>query len=139
MDIISQNLDSINANLDTDYWDGGQMFLGGIDADFKAAIFSGNSNECEMETAEIEAFKGARTNIQGIRPIVDAEATVTVKTRERLADDVTESSSSSMVTSGINPVRKSGRYIRANVKIASGKTFKHAQGIDLIASKAGYR
>ena len=31
MDIISQNLENINANLDTDYWDGGQMFLGAID------------------------------------------------------------------------------------------------------------
>jgi hypothetical protein len=139
MDIISQNLDSINANLDTDYWDGGQMFLGAIDNEFKAAIFSGNSNECEMETAEIEAFKGARTNITGVRPIIDSTATVTVKTRERLADDVTESNSSSMVTSGVNPVRQSGRYIRANVKVASGTTFTHAQGIDIVASKAGYR
>ena len=110
-----------------------------IDNEFKAAIFSGNSNECEMETAEIEAFKGARTNITGVRPIIDSTATVTVKTRERLADDVTESNSSSMVTSGVNPVRQSGRYIRANVKVASGTTFTHAQGIDIVASKAGYR
>ena len=139
MDIISENLEEINANLDTDFWNGGQMFLGGIDGDFKAAIFSGNSNECEIETAEIEAFPGARTNIQGIRPIVDAEATVTVKTRERLADTETESSSSSMVDSGINPVRQSGRYIRANVKIPAGTSFDHAQGIDIVASKAGYR
>jgi len=139
MDIISENLENINASLDTDYWSGGQMFLGGIDSTFKAAIFSGTSNECEIETAEIEGFKGARTNITGVRPIVDAAATVTVKTRERLADTETESSSSSMVTSGVNPVRQSGRYIRANVKIASGTTFNHAQGIDLVASKAGYR
>ena len=139
MDIISENLDDINANLDTDFWDGGQMFLGGINEDFKAAIFSGNSNECEIETAEIEGFKGSRTNIQGVRPIVDAEATVTVKTRDKLADAVTTSASSAMNDSGINPVRQSGRYIRANIKIASGKTFKHAQGIDIIASKAGYR
>ena len=139
MDIISQNLEDINAALDTDYWSGGQMFLGGINEDFKAAIFSGNSNECEIETAEIEGFPGARTNIQGVRPIVDAVSTVTVKTRERLADTETESSSSSMVDSGINPVRQSGRYIRANVKIASGTNFNHAQGIDLVASQAGYR
>ena len=139
MDIISTNLENINASLDTDFWSGGQMFLGAIDSDFKAAIFSGTANECEIETAEIEGFKGARTNIQGVRPIVDATATVTVKTRERLADTETESSSSSMVTSGINPVRQSGRYIRANVKIASGTAFNHAQGIDLVASKAGYR
>jgi hypothetical protein len=139
MDIISENLENINASLDTDFWSGGQMLLGAIDNDYKAAIFSGTSNECEIETSELEPFPGLRANITGVRPIVDATATVTVKTKERLADDETESSSSSMVTSGINPVRKSGRYVRANVKIASGTTFNHAQGVDLIASRAGQR
>ena len=31
------------------------------------------------------------------------------------------------------------KYIRANVKIASGTNWNHAQGIDLVASRAGYR
>ena len=139
MDIISQSLENINAALDTDFWSGGQMLLGAIDSDYKAAIFSGNNNECEVETSEIEPFPGLRANITGIRPIVDAAATVTLKSRERLADSETESSSSSMVNSGINPVRKSGRYIRANVKVPSGTTFNHAQGVDLVASRAGVR
>ena len=139
MDILSQNLENINAALDTDFWSGGQMLLGAIDNEFKASIFSGTANECEIETSELEPFPGLRTNITGIRPIVDAAATATVKARERLADMETETSSSSMVTSGINPVRKSGRYIRANVKVASGTTFNHAQGVDLTASKAGQR
>ena len=139
MDIISENLENISAALDTDYWSGGQMFLGGIDSDYKAAIFSGNSNECEVETAELELFPGMRANITGVRPIVDATATLTVKARERLADTESETSSVSMRDSGINPVRKSGRYIRANVKVASGTSFNHAQGIDLIASRAGTR
>ena len=139
MDIISQNLENISAALDTDYWSGGQMFLGAIDSDYKAAIFSGNSNECEVETAELEPFPGFRANITGVRPIVDATATLTVKARERLADTESETSSVSMRDSGINPVRKSGRYIRANVKVASGTSFTHAQGIDLIASRAGTR
>ena len=139
MDIISTNLENINASLDTDYWSGGQMFLGAIDSDYKAAIFSGTANECEVETAEIEPFPGLRANITGIRPIVDATATLTVKARERLADTESETSSVSMRDSGINPVRKSGRYVRANVKIASGTEFNHAQGIDLIASRAGVR
>ena len=39
----------------------------------------------------------------------------------------------------MNPVRKSGRYIRANVKVASGTTFTHAQGVDFVASRAGIR
>ena len=139
MDIISQNLENINAALDTDFWSGGQRLLGAIDSDYKAAIFSGTSNECEVETAEIEPFPGLRSNITGIRPIVDAAATVTVKARERLADTESETSSASMVSSGINPVRKSGRYVRANVKVASGTTFNHAQGVDLVASRAGTR
>ena len=139
MDIISTNLENINASLDTDFWSGGQMLLGAIDESFKASIFSGTANECEIETSELEPFPGLRANITGVRPIVDATATVTVKTRERLADDETESSSSSMVTSGINPVRESGRYVRANVKVASGTKFNHAQGIDLTASRAGQR
>jgi hypothetical protein len=44
-----------------------------------------------------------------------------------------------MVTSGSVPVRSSGRYIRANVKIAAGSTWTHAQGVDFIASRAGQR
>ena len=139
MDILSQNLENINAALDTDFWSGGQVLLGAIDSDYKASIFSGTANECEVETSEIEPFPGFRTNITGIRPIVDATATLTVKARERLADDESESSSVSMRNSGINPVRKSGRYIRANVKVPSGTTFTHAQGIDLVASRAGVR
>ena len=139
MNIISQNLENINAALDTDYWSGGQMFLGGIDSNYKAAIFSGTANECEVETVELEPFPGLRANITGVRPIVDATATLTVKSRERLADSESATSSVSMVNSGINPVRKSGRYVRANVKVPSGTTFTHAQGIDLIASRAGTR
>ena len=139
MDIISQNLDTINIALDSDFWSGGQLYLGGITNDYKAAIFSGNQLEFEIETSEQEVFPGVRANITGVRPIVDATATVTIKTRERLADDETESSSSTMTDSGINPVRQSGRYVRANVKIASGTNWNHAQGIDLVASRAGYR
>ena len=139
MDIISENLENINAALDTDYWSGGQMLLGAIDSDYKAAIFSGTANECEIETSELELFPGLRANILGVRPIVNAASTVTVKTRERLQDTAIESSSTSTVTSGINPIRESGRYIRANVKIASGTNFDHAQGIDFSASRAGVR
>jgi len=139
MDIISENLENINAALDTDYWSGGQMLLGAIDSDYKASIFSGTANECEVETAELEPFPGLRANITGVRPIVDADATLTVKSRERLADTESETSSVSMRDSGINPVRKSGRYVRANVKVPSGTTFTHAQGIDLVASRAGTR
>jgi hypothetical protein len=40
---------------------------------------------------------------------------------------------------GINPVRQSGRYFRANVKIPSGTLFTHAIGIDYTGVKSGIR
>ena len=44
-----------------------------------------------------------------------------------------------MNSTGINPVRESGRYIKVNVKTPSGVAWSDAQGIDLIASRAGLR
>ena len=139
MDIISQNLEDINIALDTDFWNGGQLLLGAIDSNYKAAIFSGTANQGEIETSEVELYPGFRSNIQSIRPIVDAQASVTIKTRDRLADNVNESSEISMNSTGINPVRQSGRYVKINVKTPSGVAWSDAQGIDLVASRAGLR
>ena len=139
MDIISQNLENINIALDTDFWSGGQKLLGAINNSYEAAIFSGTANESEIETSEVEIVPGHRSSITGIRPIIDAEATVTIKTRDRLADNATESSSATMTNSGINPVRQSGRYFRANVKVPSGTIFNHGQGVDITFVKAGLR
>ena len=139
MDIISENLDQINIALDTDFWSGGQRYLGAIDNNFKAAIFSGTENQGTLETRELELFPGHRSSITNVRPIVDATSTVTVKTRERLADTPTESSSSSMNDSGDNPVRESGRYFRLKIVTPSGSVWTHAQGVDVIATKIGLR
>ena len=139
MDIISGNLDQINIALDTDFWSGGQLLLGAIDNNYKAAIFSGTANEGEIETSEVELYPGLRSNVQSVRPIVDAEATVTIKTRDRLADTVTSSSEISMNSTGVNPVRQSGRYIKINVKTPSGVAWSDAQGIELVASRSGLR
>ena len=139
MDIISENLDQINIALDTDFWSGGQLYLGAIDSDYKAAIFSGTENEGTIETRELELFPGHRSSITNVRPIVDATSTVNVKSRERLADTPTESSTSTMTDSGDNPVRESGRYFRFKITTPSGSVWTHAQGVDIIATKIGLR
>ena len=139
MDIISENLDDINISLDTNFWTTGQLYLGAIDENFKAAIFSGKNLEAELETKETELFPGLRANVTAIRPIVDATSNVVIKTRDKLADAVTSSSSSTINTSGIAPVRQSGRYFRANVKIPAESIWNNAQGIDLTASQGGSR
>ena len=139
MDIISENLDQINIALDTDFWNVGQRYLGAIDNDFKAAIFSGTENEGTLETRQLELFPGQRGSITNVRPIVDATGTVTIKSKERLADNLTESSVSTMITSGDNPVRQSGRYFKIKLTTPSGSVWTHAQGVDIIASRIGLR
>ena len=139
MDIISENLDDINISLDSAYWTSGTLYLGAIDENFKAAIFSGKALEAELETKETELFPGLRANITGVRPLVDASSNVIIKTRDKLADAVTSSSSSTINATGIAPVRQSGRYFRANVKIPADSIWNHAQGIDLTASQGGSR
>jgi len=139
MDLISENLDDINISLDTPYWTQGQLYLGAINEDFKAAIFSGKNLEAELETTETELFPGTRANITSVRPIVDATSNVIVKTRDKLADTVTSSNSSTINSTGIAPVRQSGRYFRANVKIPAESVWTNAQGIDLTASPGGTR
>ena len=139
MDLISGNLDNINISLDTTFWDGGQLSLGAINSSFESAIFSGDSGEVTLETSELELFPGLRSDITEVRPIVDANATVAITTREKLVDQPVTSSYSSMVSSGTVPVRQSGRYIRANVKIPAGTAWKDAQGVNFVASRAGGR
>ena len=139
MDVISQNLEDINMSLDTDFWLGGQLYLGAIDNNFKAAIFSGKPLDVEIETDELEVVPGKRIKIIGVRPIVDADTTVTIKTREKLSNTPVESIAGTTNASGLNPVRASGRYVRANVKVSAGTDWNHAQGIDIIASEAGTR
>ena len=48
-------------------------------------------------------------------------------------------SSSTINSTGIAPVRQSGRYFRANVKIPAESVWTNAQGIDLTASPGGTR
>ena len=139
MDIISENLDNINIALDTDFWNGGQRYLGAIDNNYNAAIFSGTDNEGTIETREMELFPGHRSSITNVRPIVDALSTVIINSKERLVDTATESTSSSMVASGDNPVRQSGRYFKIKVTTPSGSVWTHAQGVDIIASRIGLR
>jgi hypothetical protein len=139
MDIISENLDQINIALDTDFWNGGQRYLGAIDNNYKASIFSGTENIGTIETRELELFPSHRSSITNVRPIVDATSTVTIQSKERLADTATESAPAIMVSSGDNPVRQSGRYFKIKVTTPAGSVWTHAQGVDLVASRIGLR
>jgi hypothetical protein len=83
---------------------------------------------------------GRRANVSFVRPDIDCTAlTVTLKTKQRLADAYGSSSSTDMRDSGDVPVRVSGRYIQPTISIAAGEAWTFAKGVDYVASVGGGR
>jgi hypothetical protein len=97
-----------------------------------AATFTLNDNE---------AFTGKRANIRAVRPDIDAASgvTVTIQTKQRLADAFGSAVSSDLRASGAVPVRKSGRYSRLTLAVAAGTAWTHAKGLEVIGRPGAKR
>lgn len=101
--------------------------LGTLSGDPMAATLTGN---------DLEPIPGRNTNLRFIRPDVDADSgvTLTVETKQRLADAFGTGSFSTLQASGDMPVRASGRYTRVTVEIDEGTDWRHARGLELIGA-----
>ena len=128
---------------DSRAWTGGRAILSAIDTDNKLARFTGSNLAAVIETGEIGGMElvrdpSQRVYVSGVRPYVDG-GTVTVGLKYR---DTTQASTS---TDGPNSVdgdgaahfSRSARYVRAQVNIAAGGTWTHAQGVDFDAVADG--
>lgn len=103
----------------------------------KLAYFNSTPLTAVIETAENQLFPGERALVTNVRPMVENSDTVAVEigTRDKTADAVSYSDSSSMNGYGECNVLANGRYQRARVTITGG--FDHAYGIDIEAKRAG--
>tara|TARA_Y100001938_G_C8093722_1_gene436773 strand:- start:441 stop:2255 length:1815 start_codon:yes stop_codon:yes gene_type:complete len=122
-------VDSIDVSFDSASWIGGLTSLNGFNADKKLCRFTGPSLAAQLETQEIGGSN--RIYVNAIRPYVDG-GTVTVKLKHRAApgDSVTETSENSIDADGQAHFTVSTRYARAQVNVAAGGTWSHAQGVD---------
>lgn len=117
--------------------------VGAIGADGRHKMFVGSNLAATLETTEAQIFPGRRAFVQGVRPIIDggddADITVAVAARSAPNDTVTFATAVAMNGSGLSPQRSSGRFHRARISIAAGKTWAHAQGVDVDAVSEGQR
>lgn len=131
-------LDSIPYPFDSRVWTGGALLLSGFTQDHKLAYFNGPSLEATVDTMEIQPFEGQRAFIQNTRPLVDGGLpTVAMAVRNRLIDISTYGDPSQITDFGTCPLMVDGRYIKAQVKIPAGSTWKHIQGLEIEAIPNG--
>ena len=96
-----------------------------------------------MVTAEGQVSPDGRAQVQGVAPLIDTtSATVAMGTRERQGDTVVYGQSVAQRTTGICPVRSTGRFHRAKVTVPLGTAWTYAQGVEVpreMVSSAGRR
>ena len=130
------NMDALGVSLDDPSWIGGLTILNGFNEDKKLARFTGAPLAASLETQEIGGT--GRIFVNGVRPYIDG-GTVTVKLRYRdqPVDAVTESSENGIDADGQAHFTVSTRFARAQVNIAAGGSWTHAQGVDAEVAEDG--
>lgn len=121
--------------LDDQIFDGGAPRLWVFSSGKALGTFSGTPMAATFEGNDIEAFQGRRANARFVRPDIDAVTglTLTLTTKQRLADTGTVSTSTSVRDSGDMPVRSSGRYTRPKLQVSAGTAWTYYRGYELIA------
>lgn len=131
------DLDTLEFSLDSRIWTGGRLVLSGFDANKKLGRFGGANLAAIIETQEVSAdqllsLPNNRIYINGIRPIVDGgTVTVAIKYRDTPSGTLATDGPNVVDADGAAHFTRSTRYVRAQINIAAGGTWTHAQGVTL--------
>jgi len=134
------DLDAMTISLDSPRWSGGSPRLYVVQSQ-EVGTFYGDRLEATFEYSFNELSPGRVARVRTIRPVTDATDghTITIDCRARLGDAENIKTASAIRTSGIMPVRGSGRYIRPSWTIAAATSWSYAQGLYLELEAGGER
>lgn len=130
LDALFGSLDAVTPSLDDPYWQGGNALLIGFDSTYKMGAFTGTPGTAVIDGQEVELTPGLYTHVQGVRPIVQGNSSVTVSlgTRNNFGDSVTYTSPVSPTSrTGFADFRSESRLVRARVSVSGD--FTAAQGL----------
>jgi hypothetical protein len=127
-------------SLDDPRWTGGNPRLYVVRSK-EVGTFHGATLEAAFTYSYNELTKGTVSRIRGIRPITDAVngLAVVVDCHARIGDAPRNVSAASLRTSGVMPIRASGRYVRPRLTIAAGTNWSFAQGLEMEFEAGGGR
>lgn len=134
------DLDAMTISLDDPRWSGGNPRLYAVQSQ-AVGTFYGDRLEATLELSFNEFVPGRNARIRAIRPITDAVSghTITLDCRARIGDAENLKTASTIRTSGIMPVRASGRYIRPKWTVAAGTDWGFAQALEFEMEAGGER
>ena len=141
LDSISGTLEGQTLSFDSSAYQGGNQSIGAFNSSHKLSFFDGAVLEAVMTTAEGQLNERGRMQVQSVTPLIDTtSATIAMGTRETQHGTVTYGSESTQRSTGICPVRSTGRFHRARVTVPAATTWTFAQGVDVVsASSYGQR
>jgi hypothetical protein len=136
VDTYSTSIDALQISLDSRFWQGGKLQLGGIRGT-KIVTFSGPSRAATIETSDLQT-EGVSTMLTLVKPLIDeGSSSVGVASRNSLADAISFGSQNSPSSENRVGVRTVGRYHR--LRFQPTGNWSTAIGADIELQQAGSR
>jgi hypothetical protein len=136
VDTYSASIDALTISLDSRFWQGGKLLLGGVTG-AKIVTFSGSSLSATIETADLEN-QGVTSMLTLAKPMIDeGSASVGVASRNSLDQAITFGSQNQPSSENRVSLRSFGRYHRLRVQPTGNWTT--AIGLDIELQPAGMR
>jgi hypothetical protein len=125
--------------VDDPRYSGGAPRLFVVQSD-KIGTMEGLPLRCRLETGFYEFAKDRVSRLRSVRPVGDmTEAECVLDCRQRLGDPENLRTASGMRSSGIMPVRASGRYVTTKLTIPAGHPWKYCRAIEYEVEAGGLR
>ena len=139
LDDILTDIDSDSIPVDSQVYNGGQIFLGAFNQDHKLATFSGDWLVAEMETGDIASANGTALFIARARSQVESSSYESIEFcgRDNLVQDIEYGDDVLANDYGEFSLLKAARYSRIKHRVAGNAT--HLMGIEIEYREAGRR
>jgi len=139
LDSILADIDSASIAVDSQVYNGGQIFLGGFNADHKLCTFAGDYLVAELETGDIASSSGNAIFIARARSQVESTGggTIAFCGRDSLGANVEYGPPISANDYGEYSLLKTARYSRIKHQVMGGSD--HLMGIEIEYREAGRR
>jgi hypothetical protein len=139
--VTHTNLDAMTISLDDPRWQGGNPRLYLFDTLHTLGTLHGDKLAAQFDLGFAEIATGRRARVRNVRPVWDGTSgmTVTLNAKARLGDNDNTESASTLRTSGIVPIRASGRYISTSVQVAAETDWDYIQSLEFEFEPGGKR
>jgi hypothetical protein len=138
VDAVNASIDALTESLDSDYYRGNGLHLGGFDGSHQFGFMDSSAMTATIQTAELTPVPGRKSSITRVRSHVDGGTTaIRVATRNNLASAVSWGSSLSSTTPGSYRPRATARHFTVEASITNG--FTTAIGVEIEAKQRGYK